>query len=332
MLQSNFISVVLCCHNSQDTIGFVFTALLTQLKTNEFEFEILLIDNNCTDKTVTIAEYLFRSYNSSIPLKIIKEPRIGLNYARSTGIRNSVGSIIVFCDDDNMFNQNYILNIFKLFNANHLLGCVGPGCIIPVDTKLNPLSSELRQFFQYKYLNNELLLGGPKHNWENLPAGTGMAIKADVAQTFSSYIENGIYKSKDRSGLIMSSGGDTQMVYLAIKLEYNIGLSSNLSLSHITVRHKLEKRYIKKMYFGVYSCHQAHLEAWPDFSSKFLNEKLVPTRIILFNHIFKYGHRSFKIGKLKHLISALANNYGQLQLRCKKDYLLDFLIFVLNLK
>lgn len=326
------ISVIVCCHNSAGVLKKTLNHLFEQKTESETKWEIILVDNNSTDQTQKVAKELYQASIQNIDFTILEELKPGLSNARMRGILNAKGETIVFCDDDNAFNYNYLSNVDFIFRKYKKLGCVGPGIIEAVDLDFAPIPIKFQPFFQEKSIQGELNLGGPAYGWKNMPAGTGMCIRHDVAEKYIERIQSGVYQATDRKGKTLSSGGDTQIVYEALKMGYDIGVSDLLKLQHLTINKKLKRPYIHRLYFGVNSCHQAHAEAWPELADSFRKENPPKVPTILWKHFRRYHYRSFRLGKFKHLIRELANRYGILSLKGEKDAILNVIIWMLRLK
>ena len=56
------VSVVVCCYNSADVIIPTMTALSRQDVPHGIGFEVLLVDNNCTDNTVQLALKIWKVF------------------------------------------------------------------------------------------------------------------------------------------------------------------------------------------------------------------------------------------------------------------------------
>ena len=292
------LSVIICAYNSENIISKTLEHLSTQV-IQGFRCEIIFVDNQSSDSTLSIAESVWNDYGNPYNLRFVSEKKIGLSYARSAGIRLAQGKILVFCDDDNLFNNDYLLNTIELFQTNTKMGAIGPGVIIPIDQDNAELKDPWKQFFQYKVNYDYLSFGGPKHGWKNMPAGTGLCLRKDVAVLWSKKIDMGIYRSTGRQGNSLGAGEDTQLVMEALKLGYDVGLSCKLALKHLTIERKLKRKYIERMYFGVNSCAPTLVEAWLELHNRYVNEKHRNILIIFLRHTLKYKHRAFRIGKFK---------------------------------
>jgi glycosyltransferase involved in cell wall biosynthesis len=86
--------------------------------------EVIIVDNGCSlpaDKIEIVDKRI----------KIISEPKIGLNYARNTGISYAVQNIISFVDDDIVVSSHWAESIIKGYA--HDVCCVGGPVLVNSD-------------------------------------------------------------------------------------------------------------------------------------------------------------------------------------------------------
>jgi glycosyltransferase involved in cell wall biosynthesis len=321
------ISIVIPTYNSIKQIDKILLSLKSLETDSRVSHEIIIVDNNSTDATY---EYLEKIKNS-VGFVLLSETKPGSAYALIRGISVSTGDLIITCADDNFLDKRYLIKSHYLFTKYPSLGLVGPGIINAVDENLNQLETKYSQFFQEKNIAGEFNEGGPKYEWKNMPPGSATVCQRKVLLEWIKKFKNNEISAIGRSGKNLGAGEDAQIIYTALKLNYSIGVSDLLKIKHITVKRKLKRYYIKKMYFGVYSCHQQHVEAWPQLRDQYLNIHLKSTFEIIYNHFIKYKHKSLLIGKYKHLISALAERYGILSIRGQNDFFLYIIIKLLRL-
>ena len=98
----NGISIIICCYNSASRLEKTIQHIALQ-KQVSFSFEVVLVDNNSTDKTSVIAKELFLRYNIA-NYQIVFESTTGLIYARKCGVLNAKHDILVFCISDGLFS------------------------------------------------------------------------------------------------------------------------------------------------------------------------------------------------------------------------------------
>lgn len=95
------VSVVIPVYNEEKYIKNCLDSLAKQVEKPD---EIIVVDNNSTDKTIEIV----KKYKS---IKIIKETTQGMTPARNTGFNQTKYEIIVKCDADSVLPQDWIKNI-----------------------------------------------------------------------------------------------------------------------------------------------------------------------------------------------------------------------------
>jgi glycosyltransferase involved in cell wall biosynthesis len=122
MLKSG-VSVVVCCYNSVEIIVPTIKALSRQEVPPGIEYEVILVDNNCTDNTVQLAKETWKS--PSFPLRIVKEMEPGLIYARKTGVKSARYDILLFVDDDNILNPDWVTKLYHLYQEMPKVAIIG---------------------------------------------------------------------------------------------------------------------------------------------------------------------------------------------------------------
>lgn len=92
------ISVIIPVLNGEDHLGAQLEALASQ--TYEGDWELVVVDNGCTDRTVEVA----RSWEDRLPSLTIADARRrrGLNHARNAGAAAARGDFLAFCDADDV--------------------------------------------------------------------------------------------------------------------------------------------------------------------------------------------------------------------------------------
>jgi glucosyl-dolichyl phosphate glucuronosyltransferase len=96
-------------HFLQDAIG----SILDQSLPAEY-YEIIIVDNGSSDDTKTVVESL-KSKNSK-KIRYVHESEPGLHNGRHRGVREAVGDILVFVDDDIIADPIWLEMILKTFN------------------------------------------------------------------------------------------------------------------------------------------------------------------------------------------------------------------------
>lgn len=121
------ISVVVIAFNEETYLGKCLDAINSQsLK----PFELIVVDNNSTDKTAEIA--------SKKGAKVIFEKKQGASYARNKGFDTAMGDVILRTDADTIVPSDWVEKMSKSFeDKNAGIVCGG---VVYYNKLLNPLS------------------------------------------------------------------------------------------------------------------------------------------------------------------------------------------------
>lgn len=121
------ISFVIPTLNEENNIESVLNSIKESVICNKFNYEIIVVDNGSTDKTVEIAKHH--------GAKVFLRPGISISALRNYGARKSTGSLLVFLDGDICLTPSWGLNIgytIKILNKNPQI-ITGSLCGIKVD-------------------------------------------------------------------------------------------------------------------------------------------------------------------------------------------------------
>ncbi len=111
-------SVVIPCYNEEAYLSKTLESLAKQ----DFKgsFEVIVVDNNCTDNTAIIA----RRYGA----KVVFEKNIGVCWSRQAGLAAAKGEIIVSTDADTTADNNWLSLIDAAFKKDQELVAIGGAC------------------------------------------------------------------------------------------------------------------------------------------------------------------------------------------------------------
>lgn len=105
--QKPLISVVIPAYNEEKYLPDCLSSFRAQTFSN---FELIVVDNNSTDKTANIA----RLYGA----KVIKEKIQGMVHARERGFKEAKAEIIARTDADTLVSPNWLEVIYESFKKN----------------------------------------------------------------------------------------------------------------------------------------------------------------------------------------------------------------------
>jgi GT2 family glycosyltransferase len=122
------LSVIVSTFNRRESLKRTIDSVLVQRVSSGIHYELIVVDNNCTDGTRDVIADYVRRYPKHV--RYAFEPRQGVSYGRNAGIRAARGAIVAFTDDDNEVSRTWIATILRLLSEHPEAAGVG-GKVLP---------------------------------------------------------------------------------------------------------------------------------------------------------------------------------------------------------
>lgn len=100
------ISVIVPVHNAAVYLADCIKSVLDQTYS---DFELLLIDDGSTDESGAICDSYAKKDKR---VKVVHNKNHGVSYTRNVGLALSVGEYIAFCDADDQYKPNYLMDLY----------------------------------------------------------------------------------------------------------------------------------------------------------------------------------------------------------------------------
>jgi glucosyl-dolichyl phosphate glucuronosyltransferase len=218
------ISAIICTYNREKYLPGAIEALLLQKNISVSDFEIVIINNNSTDRTEEIVnDYLQK--NSSYRFTYSVETKQGLSHARNKGIEVSKGKLLAFLDDDAYAHKNYIHDVLDFFDHNPLIQAVGGKILLHFEQK-EPL-------WYTPYLGSLLGYFNPWNkprffNKKQYPRGSNMVYKKELFNKYGVFnpalgrIGSGMLGSEEKEMFQRIYSGNEKIYYLPEAVIYHM--------------------------------------------------------------------------------------------------------------
>lgn len=277
------ITVVICTYNGSLLLPDTIRHIAQQRVSSHIPWEVIIVDNASTDNTNEVAIQEWKKYSNPTPFTVVKQPNQGITFAREMGLKTANYEYILFCDDDNWLNPDYITTSYNIMLSNPSIGVLGGHGELVYET--SPPS----------WVSNLSLFGnGPQASKSgkvprNLVYGAGCVIRK------SAYLE--IYDCGfkpmlvGREGKNLTSGEDYEICYSIALVGYDIWYDDRLKFKHFMPKVRLTWDY--------------HIRFFKDGAGSY--EVLIPYQLILnhgCNNLFLFDIRllRFMLSSLKSLI------------------------------
>jgi Glycosyl transferase family 2 len=236
------LSIVICTHNPQpDYFGRTLAGLWAQTLPLD-AWELLIIDNASAPEWTPHPDLSWHP-NS----RLLNESKIGLTHARLRGIQEASGQLLVFVDDDNVLDQDYLEIAQWVAEQKPFLGSWSGQC--------RPEFEEPPPEWTRRYWGNLVIRLFDQDVWSNLPrlgetmpCGAGLCVRREVAQHYLRLHKAGKRSMLlDRVGDSLVSGGDNDLAGCACDIGLGVGLITALKLTHLIPKQRLTLDYLTRL-------------------------------------------------------------------------------------
>lgn len=232
------VSIIICAYNSGKKLEPTLAYLSRQTTNPGLLLELIIVDNACTDNSIQLAEQAWLKAGNPFPLRIIKEAKAGLNFARIAGIKAARNEYLILCDDDNWLDTEYALKVIAHFKAMPQVAVIGGVGEAVSDV---PLPAWFHSVNGFGYaVGTE----GRKTGFVDSVYGAGMALRKSA---FLVAINSRDFILTDRKGKSLSSGGDSEICQVIKEAGYKIYLDESMRFRHYLSKERLSWPYYLKL-------------------------------------------------------------------------------------
>jgi glycosyltransferase involved in cell wall biosynthesis len=214
-------------------------------------WELLLIDNSSKQP---LADSWNLAWHPNA--RHILEPELGLAAARRRGMREASSDLVVFVDDDNVVDLNYLSESLRIKEGWPQLGVWGSASILP-EYEVTP-PAHLTNYLPLLALRNT-----QQPRWGNffvhngalckeaMPWGAGLCVRGNIALAYMHFYDNSSIQIADRCGQSLASGGDVEICLVACKEGLGMGIFPELRLLHLISKERLTDEYFLRLREGM---------------------------------------------------------------------------------
>lgn len=101
------ISIIVPVYNKEKFLSYCLRSIEQQTFN---DFELVLVDDGSTDKSLSICNNFANKYNW---VKVISQKNKGVSAARNTGLKHAVGKYLAFIDADDSIEPSYLAQLYS---------------------------------------------------------------------------------------------------------------------------------------------------------------------------------------------------------------------------
>ncbi len=230
------VSAVVCCHNSGAVVAEAVGALSAQHVPPACGYELVLVDNNCSDDTVARARSSWG--DTPYPFRVVREPEPGLVHARRAGLAAAAHEIVLWVDDDNVLAPDWVEKLVTIFAEQPRTAGVG-GLNEPLIEGTKPIwFDEFAGMYAARPQGDEPgVVPGRK-----ALVGAGLAMRRSVLEAV--FREGPPLSLVGRRGDVPLRGEDSEICLRAKLLGWELRYEPSLKLQHRIAAARLNWDYV----------------------------------------------------------------------------------------
>jgi glycosyltransferase involved in cell wall biosynthesis len=215
------VSVIIPARNEEAMIGRCLSSLVGSCYPVD-GFEVVLVDNGSTDRTLEIAH----TFSTQLRLTVLQHPGVNISTLRNLGVAAAQGEILAFLDADCSVPTNWIDNAI-LYMASESDGVIGGDYDIPEDS-----TWVARVWFQEGY--------APREGDATFVPSGNMLMRRSTFLRIGGFNEN------------LKTSEDCELCFRAKAAGFTVRTIRKMAVTHWTTPQTLLKFYQKQRWHGTH--------------------------------------------------------------------------------
>ena len=168
-------TVAICTYNGEHRLPEVLDGLKEQTSSVGLRWEIIVVDNNSSDRTAQVVQDYQADWPAAFPIRYYFEPKQGAAFARHLAVQNARSQLVGFLDDDNLPAANWIAAAHAFGRDHPNVGAYGSQIHGQFETPPPENFHRIESFFAITQR------GGDAHRYEPwlkvLPPAAGLVVR-----------------------------------------------------------------------------------------------------------------------------------------------------------
>ncbi len=253
-------TVAIPTYNGASRLPELLERLRNQLDTENFSWEIIVVDNNSTDNTAKLVQSYQENWQCPYPLKYCFEAKQGAAYARKKAVEVALGKLIGFLDDDNYPISNWVAAAYNFAQKYPHAGAYGSQ--IHPDWEVEPPENfqRITPFLAITERGDVPLLYEPKKRL--LPPSAGLVVRREA--WLESVPIQPILTGRITGNMLTSE--DLEMLCYLQKSGWEIWYNPEMEIYHKIPNARLQKDYLIPFFRGIglsrYVTRMVNIKPW----------------------------------------------------------------------
>lgn len=241
------VSILICTHNRHVFLGETLASILAAPRRQDYETELIVVDNNSTDDTRAVVERAAAA--GSIPVRYAFEARQGKSFALNRGLQMARGEVIAHTDDDVWPEPQWLDRIVDAFREHEITFAFGK--VLPRWSQhpppelLTPRAHEVWGPLAILDYGDDPVLYLPDEEGQRLPVGANLAFRRQAL------IDVGGWRTDlGKVDNTLISGEDHEIFHRLKRFGAYRGLyDPSIAVRHYVPARRLTRRYFRRWFY-----------------------------------------------------------------------------------
>lgn len=278
-------TVAIPTYNGENRLPEVLDRLRSQINTEKFSWEVLVIDNNSTDNTKKVVENSQKNWIENCPLRYYQEHKQGAGFARQRAIKEAKSELIGFLDDDNLPKENWLASAYNFAQEHPRSGAFGSQIHPLYEVEPPDNFAKIAPFLAITERGEKPLLYQPYSKL--LPPSAGLVVRK---QAWLENVPDKLILTGRANGKMLTSE-DLEVLSHIQQSDWEIWYNPAMEIYHKIPHWRLEKSYLISLIRGIgLSRHVTRMVGVKPWQKPLVIPAYIANdlrKIIL--HILKYG-------------------------------------------
>jgi len=239
-------TVAIRTYNGEARIPEVLDRLLQQSNPEGIRWEVVVIDNNSSDRTAAIVADYAQRWRSDSQVRYLFEGRQGCGYARELAMREANSELVGFLDDDNLPDADWLIEAYRFGQAHPAAGAYGGNVHPTVDGPLPDNFHTIRFLLAVSDSGPAAFQYAKTLVHRNSPINPGCVIRK---QAWKEAVpkQRRLWGRSEAWKLVATCAEDVEVMHYIINSHWEVWHNGAMNVQHRMPPRRLDPDYLRKI-------------------------------------------------------------------------------------
>lgn len=238
-------TVAIPTYNGAERLSMVLESLCWQLNIEGLAWEVLVVDNNSSDRTAEVVRECQEKWPLKAPLRYVFEGKQGAGYARHKAVQEAASPLIGFLDDDNIPGMTWIASAYDFAQHYPQAGVLASRIQGDFESAPPEHFERISALLALTERGSEPRIYAPQK--KVIPPSAGMVVRSQA------WLDNVPAEPvlTGRAGNSMLTGEDTESILHIQNAGWEIWYNPKMRLHHQIPSGRLTRDYLTRLCRGI---------------------------------------------------------------------------------